>query len=265
MSTPGHPLERLADFVDDRLSGVEADDIRQHLAGCAACRVELQWMAAGRRAAQAARQADAVPTDLRARLTSALDDIDAAATTPRPAPVSRRAVWTGLAAAAVLVLYLVAPWRGGPADVVERARAEYLAVRGGAAALALRTGEAAALQRYFDEAADWPRIRVIDLGMMGWTLEGGARRRSGNVPVALYAYRSASGADLVCQMYPGRLAELPPPAAVRHENGFEFRTYTRDGVTLVFWQEGELVCVLAADLPAAEVLALAIAKAMTPA
>jgi hypothetical protein len=36
-------------------------------------------------------------------------------------------------------------------------------------------------------------------------------------------------------------------------------------VTLAFWQEGELVCVLAAELPAAEVVALAIAKAMAPA
>jgi hypothetical protein len=101
--------------------------------------------------------------------------------------------------------------------------------------------------------------------MMGWTLEGGTRRRFGNVPVALYAYRSSSATDLVCQMYPGLLAELPAADAVRHENGFEFRVYTRDGVTLVFWQEGELVCVLAAELPAGEVVALAIAKAMTPA
>jgi hypothetical protein len=36
-------------------------------------------------------------------------------------------------------------------------------------------------------------------------------------------------------------------------------------VTVVFWQEGDLVCVLASELPAAEVVALAVAKAMAPA
>jgi hypothetical protein len=33
----------------------------------------------------------------------------------------------------------------------------------------------------------------------------------------------------------------------------------------VFWQEGELVCVLASDRPMEEVVALAVAKAMAPA
>jgi hypothetical protein len=35
-------------------------------------------------------------------------------------------------------------------------------------------------------------------------------------------------------MFPGLLAALPPADAVRPENGFEFRVYTRGGVTLVF-------------------------------
>ena len=65
-------------------------------------------------------------------------------------------------------------------------------------------------------------------------------------------------------MYEGRLAELPAADETHREKGFDFHVYTREGVTLVFWQEGELVCVLAADLPAAEVLALAVAKAMAP-
>lgn len=264
MSTAGHPVERLVDLVDGRLNAAEADEVRRHLAGCAACRLELEWIAAGRTAARSTRQTDTAPADVRARLTGALDDLDATVAPPR-AGLSRRAVWTGLAAAAGLVLYLRGPWRSETPDAVDRARAAYLSVRDNPVALTLRTSEAAALERYLNEPADGPRVRVIDLGMMGWTLDGGARLRSGLVPVALYAYRSASGADLVCQMYPGLLAELPAADMVRHENGFEFRAYSRQGVTLVFWQEGELVCALTADLPVAEVVALAIAKAMTPA
>jgi hypothetical protein len=103
---------------------------------------------------------------------------------------------------------------------------------------------------------------VIDLGMMGWSLQGGVQRPSGNGPVALSAYRSSSGADLICQMYRGRLADLPRGDAVRHENGFEFRVYTRDGVTLVFWREGDRsVCSPPSRLP--RMVAMAIAAAMT--
>lgn len=264
MSPAGHPVERLVDLVDDRLSDVEAADVRQHLAACAQCRRELEWITAGQSAARLARQNDTAPADVRSRLTTALDDLDTAAASPPPARVSRRAMWAGLAAAAALVLYLAEPWRARSSDPVDRARAQYVAVRGNAPALTMRTSDAATLERYFNESVDGPRIRVIDLGMMGWTIDGGLVARSGNVPVAVYAYRSSTGANLVCQMYPGQLTDLPVADEVRRENGFEFRIYRRDDTTLVFWQEGELVCVLAADLPTAEVVALAVAKAMAP-
>ena len=264
MSHSEHSMERFVDLLDGRLNAADAAEIQQHLAACAECRRELEWLAAGRSAAHSARRADPAPADLRQRVIAALDEVDGAVPA-QPAGVTRRALWIGLATAAALVLYVSRPRRGGTIGPVDRAHAEFVAVRGNTGALALRTGDAAEIERFFNAGATGPRIRVIDLGMMGWTLEGGAHRRFGGVPVALYAYRSTTGAELVCQMYPGRLADLPAADAVRHENGFEFRVYTRDGVTLVFWQEGELVCVLAAELPAAEVVALAIAKAMTPA
>jgi anti-sigma factor RsiW len=264
MSTAGHPVDRLVDLVDDRLGDVEAADVRQHLAACAECRRELEWITAGQSAARLARQNDTAPADVRSRLTTALDDLDAAAASAGRARVSRRAMWAGLATAAALVLYVVGPWRARTGDPVDRARAQYVALRGNATALTMRTSDAGTLERYFNQSTGGPRIRVIDLGMMGWTIEGGLKGGAGNVPVAVYAYRSSTGADLVCQMYPGRLTDLPEADDVRRENGFEFRTYTRAGTTLVFWQEGELVCVLAADLPTAEVVALAVAKAMAP-
>jgi anti-sigma factor RsiW len=264
MSSPGHLIEQLTDLLDERLGAAEAAEVRRHVAGCAECRRELDWLTAGRAAATAARRPDAAPDDLRARVTSALDDVDRAAATsevPRPA---RRVLWAGLAAAAALLLYVAGPWRQPVPDPVDRARVEYEAVRGGSVELVHRTSDAVDLERYFNEPSRGPRVRVIDLGMMGWALEGGVHHRFGDRPSALYTYRSAGGARLVCQMYPGRLADLPAADELRRQNGFEFRIYTRDGVTLVFWQEGELVCVLAADLPAAEVVALAVAKAMAP-
>lgn len=265
MSAPGHPIERLVDLLDDRLGAADADEVRGHVAGCDECRRELEWLTAGRAAARAARRDDAAPDGLRAALTTALDDIDAGAvTSPMPRP-GRRALWAGLAAAAALLLYVVAPWPPSTPDPVEAARGDYDAVRGGVMALERRSSDAAELARFFNEPARGPQVRVIDLGMMGWTLEGAVRRQVGARSHALYAYRSANGDRLVCQMYEGHLADLPAADETHRENGFDFHVYTRGGVTLVFWQEGELVCVLAADLPAAEVLALAVAKAMAPA
>lgn len=265
MSAPGHPIERLVDLLDDRLDAAEADQVREHVAGCAECRRELAWLTAGRAAARLAQRGDAAPDNLRAGLTAALDAVDAAAVTPGVLQPRRRALWAGLAAAAAVTLYVFAPWRPSTPDPVETARADYEAVRDGVLGLERRSSDAADLERFFREPAGGPQVRVIDLGMMGWTLEGGARRQFGTRVHALYAYRSATGDRLVCQMYEGQLAELPRVDVTRRENGFDFRVYTRGGVTLVFWQEGELVCVLAADLPAAEVLALAVAKAMAPA
>ena len=261
MSVPRHPTEQLVDLLDERLGAAEAAEVREHVGACAVCRLEFDRLAAGRAAARSARATDPAPDDLRARVMAALDDVDRAAAPPRQRPI-QWVLWVGVAAAAALVLYVEGPWRPLSPDLVGRALAEYEAVRSGSIELELRTADPMALERYFNQASRGPRIRVIDLAMMGWTLEAGGRHRFGDGTGALYAYRSSTGARLVCQMYVGILAELPAASEVRRENGFEFRIYTRAGVTLVFWQEGELVCVLAADLPAAEVVALAVAKAM---
>lgn len=264
MSGLDHPSEQLDDLLDGRLGAVDAAAVRAHVDACAECQRELEWLSAGRAGAARARTTDAAPDDLRALVTAALDDVDRHATRPH-APSGRRGVlWAGVAAAAAFVLYLTVPWRLTAPDPVEQARSDYAAVRAGSLPLDRVTADAADLERYFNEPARGPRIRVIDLGMMGWTIDGGVERRLGGERSALYAYRSASGTRLVCQMYAGRIGDLPTADQTRHQNGFEFRIYTRDGVTLVFWQEGEVVCVLAADLPAAEVVALAEAKAMAP-
>jgi hypothetical protein len=102
---------------------------------------------------------------------------------------------------------------------------------------------------------------VFDLGMMQYQLVGGGVHRLGNRASALFAYRGPGG-DLVCQMYQGRLSALPRPDDVRTQNGIRFQVYRRGARTLVFWQEGEVVCVLASDADAEEVIQLAYAKAV---
>jgi anti-sigma factor RsiW len=174
----------------------------------------------------------------------------------------------GALAATVLLAAWVWWGRSGSGDVSVPAQAarDFVAVaENGSLALERRTDRAADLEAFFAEAPNAPRVRVIDLGMMGFTLEGGRRHVIGGVPSALYVYRGTDGQRLACQMFEGRLEDLPPTADLRENNGFMFRVYRDGDVSMVFWQEGDLVCVLVSRLPVEEVVALAFAKAMRPA
>lgn len=50
--------------------------------------------------------------------------------------------------------------------------------------------------------------------------------------------------------------------AVREHNGIAFQVYREGDLTLVFWQEGDVVCVLTSAAPAEDVVQLAFAKAI---
>ncbi len=267
MST-AHPGDRLVDFVDGRLDAASADAVRAHLAVCADCRaVETELRAAVAASAALRDEAIEMPADLLASVSRALDaeTVRAAALVPatRIHPVIRVLV-SAAAVAALVVLYLQVGTPRPASDVPTLVARDLAALGSRSLPFAVQARDAATLERYF-AASSGPRIRVIDLAMMEIALEGATRHMLAGRPSGLYSYQTPSGARMVCQMYEGQLADLPPPESVRDGNGFRFRIYTRGGVTLVFWQEGELVCVLASELPPADVLALAIAKAMTPA
>ncbi len=290
MSASAHPEEALQDFLDGRLTGAAADDVRAHLETCAACQAVRDELMHARDALAAVRDADVpMPPDLLASVQRALDaEARRAAVAPTAAaPVRaiaadvtvkpsdetlarwaavRRRRWLAVAAvAAALIAYVVLANRTTPLDLPAQAARDLGAVGSRSLPLELQTSEAAVLERYFADAPNGPRVRVIDLGMMGIPLEGGVRHVLDGQPSALYAYRTPSGARLVCQMYVGRLSDLPPPDNAVDNKGFHFQIYDRGGVTVVFWQEGDIVCVLASNLPAGEVIALAFEKAMAPA
>lgn len=268
MST-AHPGDRLVDFVDGRLDAASAEEVRAHLAACADCRaVELELRTAVTAGAVLRDEAIDMPADLLASVSRALDAETLGHPAAAPPAVRIHPLTRGLVAAvaaAALVLLYVQIGAPRPASDLPTLVARDLATVGSPALpFAVQARDAATLERYFASSSG-PRIRVIDLAVMEIALEGATRHSLAGRPSGLYSYQTPSGARLVCQMYEGRLADLPPPESVRDENGFHFQIYTRGNVTVVFWQEGDLVCVLASELPAAEVVALAVAKAMAPA
>ncbi len=105
-------------------------------------------------------------------------------------------------------------------------------------------------------------LRVFNLDMMGYHLLGGRIHALGQGPSALFVYQDASGRALLCQMFEGTLTQLPAGGETREHNRIAFRVYRSGALTLVFWQEGAVVCVLTSDAPTEEVIQLAYAKSV---
>lgn len=255
----------LQDFLDDRLDATRQAEVRAHLQGCPQCRGELEALRWVRDVALKRLPAEAVPPALAGRVASALDEADRQAR-PAAGPTGWRRGWkwagagvVALLAAAALVLLVLHPSRTDLPQAVARDFAEYSS---GRLALDLRSSSGETVESLFAAGGIHFRTRVFDLGMMQYQLVGGRVHRLGNRANALFAYRGPEGRDLVCQMFEGRVTSLPRPDDVRNHDGIRFQIYRVGKLTLVFWQEGAVVCVLASDGERESVIQLAYAKAM---
>lgn len=267
MSDAVHYDEVLQDLIDGRLPADAERQVRQHLATCQRCHATLEQLESGRAAAVSLRRSRAVPPALAENLAAALDAEDrqrGRAGTARHVPPAR---WSPagrwVAAAVAMVAIAVAAWWNRPLNVPAQAVRDFHAVTAGELPIEFRSANPSEVEAYFVRTLD-PRIRVIDLAMMGFTLEGGRRHNLGSAPSALYVYRNAGDDRIVCQMFPGSAADLPASNDTRENGGFRFHVLQRADVTLVFWIEGDIVCVLVSRVPTEALVKLAFAKAMRP-
>lgn len=260
--TASHFGATLQDFLDGRLDAARQAEVLAHLEGCPQCRGELEALRWVRDVALKQLPSEEVPAALAARVASALHAADAR-TGRATRTVSRRwGRWAGagaLLAAAAVALLLLSPRTGDLADAVAR---DYAAYSTGRLALGLRSSDGAAVESLFARGGIAFRTSVFDLGMMQYRLVGGRVHRLRGRPSALFVYRGPEGRVLMCQMFEGLLADLPRTDDVREHNGVTFRVYRAGALTLVFWQEGGVVCVLASDAESEAVIQLAYAKAV---
>lgn len=212
----------------------------------------------------------AVPSDLAQSVQSLLDEEDRREHPRGEAPpialrTRRRAVrWRmgfGLAATLAVVgasLWLLAARQSLP----QAAAADFARLQAGALVLSLPAPTPAALEREFAQQSLLFEVRVLDLAMMDYRVSGGAVHALGHHPSALFVYQSVDGnRRLLCQMYQGDMDELPTADQMLEHNGIAFRVYRLKHLTAVFWQEGDVICVLVSDLETAQVVQLAFAKA----
>jgi anti-sigma factor RsiW len=255
MTEPVHFDDELQDLLDGRLESSTRERVERHLAACDVCRRRRGELAAVKASARRALRVEEAPTDLSAAIASALDrEADAGGRARLPSRAL--AVAAAVAAALALALFLRRP------DLPTRAAQDFRRFQEGALALELRTEDPKRLETFFAQRGIPFPTRVFDLGMMSYRLTGGRAQTFAGRRAAFFVYRGPGDRLLVCQMYAGRTEELPRSAERTEHNGIAFLVFHRKGSTQVFWQEGEVTCVLVSDAPPEEVLSLAFAKAM---
>jgi anti-sigma factor RsiW len=262
MTESAHLGDAIHEVLDGRLAPEAQARAEAHLAECTRCRQELEalrWVKA--LAARGAAKRD-VPPALASTISSALDREDRGVSTRMAVPwrMPRPALALGLLALVTVAMLL---WRGrGVTDLPSAVARDYSRYREATLPLGLRTADTRRLQEFFAASGITFETRVFDLGMMGYRVVGGRVHALDRRPSALFVYEGEGGRLLLCQMFEGRLAELPPAEVVREHNGIRFHVHHRGGLNLVFWQEGDVVCVLASEIAAEEVIQLAFAKAV---
>lgn len=250
-----HPGDELQLLIDGRLASERRAAVEAHVAECGRCRRELDALRRVRTALRQDLPEHPLPAVLAARVSAALATEAARARFPRRPLV----IGLGLAAAAALVLLLLRP---GQSDFVNAAARDFAMYRAATLRLDLETTQPTVLERYFASPQVPFPTRVFDFGMTGYRLAGGRVHRLAGRPSALFAYRKTDGARVLCQMYQGEVAELPAPAEEREHHGIRFLIYHTEDLTLVFWQEGLVMCVLVAEGDAEAAILLAYAKAI---
>lgn len=267
MTRTDHPHDQLQLLLDGRLDPDERERVQAHVNACAQCRRELEalrWTkgtAGGIRDAGEAR----APDEVSARVFAALDAEDrsgAAPTRPMRAKGGSRMLMPALGLVLVAAFALVVVLLRTPGQDPTRAAAADLArFAASTLVLDLETRDPQGLEQFFADGRIAFRTRVFDFGMMNFELAGGRVHEIDNRPSALFAYTSPLGRHIVCQMYEGGLSALPEDFERHILDEIEFRIFRRGDATLVFWQEGPLVCVLASDGDPDQALEFARAKA----
>lgn len=168
----------------------------------------------------------------------------------RPGPFVGLAVITAVAIIGLAVSIARDP--GLPAHVSE----EYMRVAGGLVRPTLAVTNGASLSAAL-AGAEPGSVRVPAMDASGWTLEGGTHVELGGRPAATAIYRNGIGEFLVWQAVDGTTTELPPTADVRDLDGRRFFVHYKATNTLVFWQEGPRLIVIAASQPGEHVMAVA--------
>ena len=265
--------QRLDDLLqlnlDGRLSPQERREIEEVLQTDRDARARLAALRWSKQAAALHLRDTDVPAALADRLSEQLRKERESAAGPAIPGAGHR--WlsvplAGLAAGFILLIGLLAWWQFRAAEPIpEIVVRDFEAFQEGRIELDIESADTDRIEAMFRSSGVRFRTRVFDFGMMGYNALGGRVHKIQDRTSAFFVYENAQGVRIICQMYRGVVEELPDSGrtGIRTNDGIEFHVYqTPEGITLVFWQEGDVTCVLASEGDSEETVQLAFAKAV---
>ena len=262
---PRHYLEELDALLDDRLYEDSVAEIEAHLAECDKCRRAFEALRWTKHIAATRFAAPEAPADLREKILRSLRaDTIAEIAPPPPRSLWSRPATLALAATLLFAAVLAGLLHFGKPTLPALVAKDFSAYRAQQLALDFDTDDVKKMETLFSESGIPFTTRVFDLGMMNYRLVGGRVHRLDGQQSALFVYRGPAGEELLCEMFEGQVARLPAGSERRENKGIEFYVFKTDRTTVVFWQEGTVVCVLVSDIAPENVVQLALAKAMIP-
>jgi anti-sigma factor RsiW len=264
-----HFKEELQLLLDDRLAAPDRLEVEKHIEVCSSCRREFEILRWTKRVTTSRFSATEVPSQLEQEVISVLDREDG-----RSEPHSHLSgylmgkTWKPLwgYGLAILIGVLLAVWflSPPPTEIPSQISRAFVEYRGNRLQLDILASDVVEIERGFEAAGVPFPTRVFDLGMMDYQIVGGRVYELEDRPSAFFVYRNGTGDILVCQMFQGHVSELPVDqrSSLRENNDIQFYVYQSEGLTMVFWQEGDVICVLTSDLGSEEAIQLAFAKAI---
>jgi anti-sigma factor RsiW len=263
-TSPKHFKDEIQDLLDNRLDARTRAEVERHVEACTECRREFEALRWTKSFVAKQFAAKAAPSELRENILRALEtDAGGARTiTLRPGFQMRKLkpimTWAAaLVALGILALILI-PKQRSLTHVVARDFRSYQSEK---LTLELNTPDAKKMEAFFARHGLPFTPHVYDLSAKDYRLVGGRVQYLQGRRTEWVVYGGPNNEALVCQMYVGNVSELPVGSVQREHRGKKFQMYQVKGVTMVFWQDRKVVCVLISDMPAENVVQLAFAKA----
>jgi anti-sigma factor RsiW len=266
-TSPKHFKDEIQDLLDNRLDASTRAEVEQHVQACTECRREFEALRWTKSFAAKQFAAKAAPSTLRENILRGLEPEAGSARTIRLPPgfqmrkLKPIMAWAAvLLALGVLAIILIPKQRTLP-QVVAR---DFRSYQNQKLTLELDTRDVKKMEAFFADQGLPFTPHVYDLSEKDYRLAGGRVQYLRGQPTEWVIYRGPNNQQLLCQMYVGNVSELPVGSAEREHRGKKFHVYQVKGITMVFWQDRKVVCVLISDMPAEDVVQLAFAKAKPP-
>jgi len=263
---PNSYRDQLEHLLDGRLEDEERTRLKAQLAEHEGLRREYVALRSVKQALHRHASSAPSPPHLESRILAALDAEDEAREPQGAAArgtLLRMVARTAWALAAMLVVAAgIGIYVLSQDSLVHEVAQDYVQYRNRQLTMEFSGENRASLARFMDQHGFPPHERMLELGsaefrFAGWAIDALEQR-----PAIFLAYESSADKRILCQMWPGSLAELPRGAEIHAEGQTSaVYVYDVDSLTLAFWQEGSILCVLASDIGRDKLVELAVAKA----